>query len=83
MPKIPINLDPTVLAKLRATANREGITIDEAANRLRGNALRTPLSTGSLHPGPQARPIAQSYDYDDTPESPESPDTPDEPDTED
>ncbi len=66
MPKVPLDLDPRVLAKLRAAANREGVTIDDAANRLLGNALRTPLSTGSLQTSMRARPVAQSYEYEDS-----------------
>jgi hypothetical protein len=64
MPRVPLNLDPRVLAKLRAAANREGLSLDDAANRLLGNALRTPLSTGSLQPPTRSRPVAQSYAYD-------------------
>jgi hypothetical protein len=70
MPRVPLDLDPRVLAKLRAAANREGVTIDDAANRLLGNALRTPLSTGSLQTSTRTRPVAQSYEYDDS-EGPE------------
>jgi hypothetical protein len=69
MPRVPLNLDPRVLAKLRAAANREGVSIDDAANRLLGNALRTPLitafSTGSLQTPTRLRPVAQSYEYED------------------
>jgi hypothetical protein len=65
MPKIPLNLDPRVLAKLRAVANSEGVSIDDAANRLLGNALRTPRSTGSLQSPARDRPVTQSYEYGD------------------
>jgi hypothetical protein len=63
VPRVPLDLDPRVLSKLRAAANREGVNLDDAANRLLGNALRTPLSTGSLQALTKARPIAQSYEY--------------------
>jgi hypothetical protein len=65
MPRVPLDLDPRVLAKLRAAANRDGVTIDDAANRLLGNALRTPRSTGSLQTPMRTRPITQSYEYED------------------
>jgi hypothetical protein len=55
-----------VLAKLRAAANREGVSIDDAANRLLGNALRTPLSTGSSQASGRTRPIPQAYEYEET-----------------
>jgi hypothetical protein len=79
MPRVPLDLDPQVLAKLRAAANREGITIDDAANRLLGNALRTPRSTGSLQTTIRTRPIAQSYEYEDSDEASEDPETPQNP----
>jgi hypothetical protein len=77
MPRVPLNLDPRVLAKLRAAANREGLSIDDAANRLLGNALRTPLSTGSLQPPTRSRPVAQSYEYEDPSDNPDTDDTDD------
>jgi hypothetical protein len=72
MPKIPLNLDPRVLSKLRAVANREGVSLDDAANRLLGNALRLPLSTDSSSVSARTRPAAQSYEYDNPDESNES-----------
>jgi hypothetical protein len=77
MPRVPLNLDPRVLAKLRAAANREGLSIDDAANRLLGNALRTPLSTGSLQPQTRSRPVAQSYEYEDPSDNPDTDDADD------
>jgi hypothetical protein len=71
MPRVPLNLDPRVLAKLRAAANREGVSVDDAANRLLGYALRTPLSTGSPQLPTRSRPVAQSYDYEDPLDAPD------------
>jgi hypothetical protein len=59
-------------AERRWGPQHQGVTIDDAANRLLGNALRTPLSTGSLQTTTRTRPVAQSYEYDDSDSSEDS-----------
>lgn len=52
MTRIALDLDPRILTKLRALANRRGVTIDVIADELLAAGLRTPSgrkpSTGPM-----------------------------------
>lgn len=61
MARVSLDLDPVVLARLRAAANRRKVTPDVIANELLAAGLRTtarPATPGS-GPGPV------TYEYDD------------------
>jgi hypothetical protein len=60
MPKVYLDLDARVLSRLRAAANREGVVLDDIANRLLGGALRTPMSTANAT---KARAQPTRYEY--------------------
>lgn len=61
MARVSLDLDPVVLARLRAAANRRKVTLDVIANELLAAALRTAL--GHTVAGTKPRPV--TYDYDD------------------
>lgn len=62
MARVLIDLDPRLLAQLRALANRRGATVDQAINEvLRAGLPAARRQSGSAAP----RPVPVSYDYDD------------------
>ncbi len=42
MTRVSFDIDPRVLSKLRALANRRGVTVDIIVSELLGAAIRTP-----------------------------------------
>ena len=42
MTRVSFDIDPRVLSKLRALANRRGVTVDTVVSELLGAAIRTP-----------------------------------------
>ena len=42
MTRVSFDIDPSVLSKLRALANRRGVTVDIIVSELLGAAIRTP-----------------------------------------
>ena len=61
MARVSLDLDPVVLARLRAAANRRKVTPDVIANELLAAGLRTATrATGTS----AARPVPVLYDYD-------------------
>ena len=67
MARVSLDLDPVVLARLRAAANRRKVTPDVIANELLAAGLRVQVRTERVGPA-----VPVTYDYDD----------PDEPDDE-
>ena len=61
--RVLVDLDPRLLAQLRALANRRGATVDQALNEV----LRSALPAARRGGGPAVeRPRPVTYDYDDS-----------------
>ena len=63
MTRVSLDLDPVVLARLRAAANRRRVTPDQIANELLVAGLRIAGRASGSSPGEPKRPV--TYDYDD------------------
>jgi hypothetical protein len=65
MTRVSLDLDPRILTRLRAIANRRGVTVDVVAGELLGAAIRSPAAR-SGPPTTRVRagfgPIDVSYD---------------------
>ena len=61
MARVSLDLDPVVLARLRAAANRRKVTPDVIANELLAAGLRTATRGVTQKP----RPGSVTYEYDD------------------
>ena len=68
MARVSLDLDPAVLARLRAAANRRRVTPDVIANELLAAGLRTAARSSMSPP----RPAPVTYDYDDVDVDPEA-----------
>ena len=66
MARVSLDLDPVVLARLRAAANRRKVTPDVIVNELLAAGLRTTAraAASSSRPGP----VTYDYDDDDDPD---------------
>ena len=68
MTRVSLDLDPVVLARLRAAANRRRVTPDQIANELLVAGLRIARRASGSSTGEPRRPVMYDYDDGDEPE---------------